>query len=123
MDLRPYMEAELRPTTSRTGTQAQFRSLQLRDGAQYGLPKYHGALALYYNKDLFDQYKAPYPEASWTHSDYQAAVQQFVQPRSAGSAGEPRSGAACSTSAGIAFRCTSTVGAAISSTRKTPRRA
>ena len=63
MDLRPYVEAELTADDLEAGTQAQYRSLQLRDGSQFALPKYHGALALYYNKDLFDAYKVPYPEA------------------------------------------------------------
>ena len=86
MDLRPYIEAELKPEDIKDWDEAQFRSLQLRDGRQYGLPKYHGALALYYNKDIFDSYRAPYPEASWNHSDYQAAIGQFVQPRAEASA-------------------------------------
>ena len=82
LDLRPYVEAELKADDLKDWDEAQYRSLQLRDGTQYGLPKYHGALALYYNKDLFDKYKAPYPESSWSHSDYQTAVREFVQPRS-----------------------------------------
>ena len=66
MDLRPYVEAELKADDLNDWDEAQYRSLQLRDGTQYGLPKYHGALALYYNKDLFDQYKVPYPDSTWT---------------------------------------------------------
>ncbi len=84
LDLRPYVQAELKPEDLNDWDGAQYRSLQLRDGTQYGLPKYHGALALYYNKDLFDQFKVPYPESSWTHFDYQTAVTKFVQPRSDG---------------------------------------
>jgi multiple sugar transport system substrate-binding protein len=86
VDLRPYVAAELTADDLKDWDSAQYHSLQLRDGAQYGLPKYHGALALFYNKDLFNQYKVPYPDSTWTHSDYQAAVRQFVQPRSDGSA-------------------------------------
>jgi multiple sugar transport system substrate-binding protein len=41
---------------------------------QYALPKYHGALALYYNKDLFDAYGLTYPDASWDHEDYLSAM-------------------------------------------------
>jgi multiple sugar transport system substrate-binding protein len=81
LDLRPYIEAELTADDRKDWDAAQFKALQLRSGVQYGLPKYHGSLALYYNKDLFDQFKTPYPDASWTHSDYQTAVRQFVQPR------------------------------------------
>lgn len=81
MDLRPYIEADLPSEDIKEWDEAQFRALQLRSGEQYGLPKYHGALALYYNKDLFDQFKVSYPDSSWTHSDYQAAVREFVRPR------------------------------------------
>lgn len=83
MDLRPYVAAEFKADDLKDWDEAQYRSLQLRDGTQYGLPKYHGALALYYNKDIFDRYKTPYPESTWTHSDYQAAMLRFAQPRSA----------------------------------------
>ncbi len=46
MDLRPYMEAELKADDIKDWDDAQFRSLQLRTGEQYGLPKYRGALGL-----------------------------------------------------------------------------
>lgn len=85
MNLRPYIQAELRADDIQDWDAAQFRALQLRNGEQFALPKYHGALALYYNKALFDQYKAPYPDASWTHSDYQSAMSLFVAPRTAAS--------------------------------------
>lgn len=44
------------------------------EGLQFGLPKYHGALALYYNQDLFDAARLPYPDASWDHEDHREAM-------------------------------------------------
>ena len=85
MDLRPYMEAELPAEDIRDWDEAQLRSLRSRDGAQYGLPKYHGALALYYNKDLFDKHKVPYPSPGWTHAEYQTAMRSFARVRAEGS--------------------------------------
>ncbi len=50
LDLRPYVEADLDQATIADWNPAQYRSFFTRDGRQYGLPKYHGALALYFNK-------------------------------------------------------------------------
>ncbi len=52
LDLRPYIESELDQETIQDWDPVQYQALQKRNGEQYGLPKYHGALALYYNKDL-----------------------------------------------------------------------
>ena len=81
MDLRPYVDAELKPEDRQDWDAAQYRALQLQTGAQFGLPKYHGALALYYNKDLFDNYGVTYPDSSWTYDDYQTAMQSFSTQR------------------------------------------
>jgi multiple sugar transport system substrate-binding protein len=81
LDLRPYVEADLDPATIADWNPAQYRSFFTRDGQQYGLPKYHGALALYYNKDLFDTYGVAYPTAAWTHDDYLAAMRQLTHDR------------------------------------------
>lgn len=78
LDLRPYVASDLEQATIAEWDPAQYRSLFTRDGQQYGLPKYHGALALYYNKNLFDQYGVSYPDESWDHSDYREAMQQLT---------------------------------------------
>ena len=81
MDLRPYIDAELAPENQKDWDAAQYRALQLRDGTQFGLPKYHGALALYYNKDLFDRYGVSYPDPTWTYEDYRTAMRSFSSQR------------------------------------------
>jgi multiple sugar transport system substrate-binding protein len=81
LDLRPYVEADLDQATLDDWDPAQYRALFTRDGRQYGLPKYHGALALYYNKDVFDRYGVAYPEAGWTHDDYLAAMKRLTHDR------------------------------------------
>jgi multiple sugar transport system substrate-binding protein len=78
LDLRPYVKADLDLATIDDWDPAQYRALFARDGKQYGLPKYHGALALYYNKDVFDEYHVPYPDASWTHDDYLRAMKTLT---------------------------------------------
>ena len=77
LDLHPFVESDLERATIDDWDQAQYRSFFTREGAQFALPKYHGALALYYNKDIFDQYKLGYPANEWTHDDYALAMQRL----------------------------------------------
>jgi ABC-type glycerol-3-phosphate transport system substrate-binding protein len=81
LDLRPYVQADLDQATIQDWDPVQYKAFFARDGKQYGLPKYHGALALYYNKDLFDTYKVDYPNESWDHDDYLAAMKQLTHDR------------------------------------------
>ncbi len=81
LDLRPYVEADLDQATIDDWDPAQYQAFFTKDGRQYGLPKYHGALALYYNKDLFDEYGVDYPDGTWTHDDYLVAMQRLTHDR------------------------------------------
>ena len=78
LDLRPYVERDIDPALIAEWDSAQYNSFFIDGGAQYALPKYHGALAVYYNKDLFDQYGVPYPSRDWTHDDYLSAMQALT---------------------------------------------
>jgi len=80
-DLRPYVEADLDQAIIDDWDPAQYKSFFTRDGQQYGLPKYHGALALYYNKDLLDQYSVDYPDETWNHDDYLSAMKRLTHDR------------------------------------------
>jgi multiple sugar transport system substrate-binding protein len=81
LDLRPYVEADLDAETIADWDPAQYHALSTRDGRQFGLPKYHGALALFYNKDLFDAYRLDYPDREWDHDDYLAAMRALTHDR------------------------------------------
>ncbi|HSJ58364.1 MAG TPA: sugar ABC transporter substrate-binding protein [Anaerolineae bacterium] len=83
LDLKPYADADLDRATIDEWDPAQYRSFFTPDGRQFALPKYHGALALYYNKDLFDRQGVAYPDGSWTHDDYLDAMRLLtsVHPR------------------------------------------
>jgi len=74
LDLRPYAERDLTDDIIAEWDAAQYESFFTADGMLYGLPKYHGALAIYYNKDLFDQQGLAYPDQDWTYDDYLAAM-------------------------------------------------
>jgi len=81
LDLRPYVEIDLDPATIDDWDPAQYRALFARDGQQYGLPKYHGALAVYYNRDLFDEYGVDAPDENWDHDDYLATMKRLTLDR------------------------------------------
>jgi multiple sugar transport system substrate-binding protein len=81
LDLRSYVEDDLDQATIDDWDPAQYRALFTPDGLQFGLPKYHGALALYYNKDLFDEYGVDYPDGAWTHEDYLAGMKGLTHDR------------------------------------------
>ncbi|MBX3015659.1 MAG: sugar ABC transporter substrate-binding protein [Caldilineaceae bacterium] len=84
LDLRAYVAADLDSATIADWDPAQYRAFFLPDGRQFGLPKYHGAVALYYNKDLFDADGVAYPTAAWTHKDYQTAMQTLSHDHTEG---------------------------------------
>jgi multiple sugar transport system substrate-binding protein len=81
LDLRPFIVADLDAATIADWDPAQFKALSLRNGHQFGLPKYHGALALYYNKDIFDQNGLDYPDATWDHVRYQKTMSRLTEDR------------------------------------------
>jgi len=78
LDLKPFVEADLDASIISEWDAAQYQALFTPGGLQFGLPKYHGALALFYNKDLFDQRGVPYPDNTWTHDDYLRAMKRLT---------------------------------------------
>ena len=81
LDLGPFIQADLEEGTIDEWDAAQYDSFFTPDGLQYGVPKYHGALALYYNKDLFDEYGVEYPDEAWDHDDYREAMRRLTHDR------------------------------------------
>jgi ABC-type glycerol-3-phosphate transport system substrate-binding protein len=79
LDLRKYVETDLDEAIVADWDPAQYRAMFDASGRQFGVPKYQGTLVLYYNKDIFDRYKVPYPDASWDQSDYLAAMKTLTR--------------------------------------------
>jgi multiple sugar transport system substrate-binding protein len=77
LDLRPYV-SNLSKDTLEDWSQAQYNAFFTADGVQFALPKYHGALALFYNRDMFDAAGMDYPTGEWTHDDYLEAMQKLT---------------------------------------------
>jgi multiple sugar transport system substrate-binding protein len=81
LDLRPFVEADLDRETIDDWDPAQYQAMFTPDGRQFGVPKYHGALALFYNRAIFDEYRVDYPDGTWTHDDYLAAMKLLTRDR------------------------------------------
>ena len=78
LDLRTFIQRDLDEGVLSDWDRAQYEAFVTPDGARYGVPKYHGALALYYNKDLFDDHGVAYPDDTWTQDDYLNAMRQLT---------------------------------------------
>jgi len=48
------------------------------DGVQYGVPRDFDAIAVYYNKTLFDNAGVAYPTADWTWDDFRSLAEQLT---------------------------------------------
>ena len=81
LDLRPFIERDLEQLATNDWDPAQYASFLTSDGLRYAVPKYHGALALYFNKDIFDEYGVAYPDDTWDHNDYLAAMRSLTHDR------------------------------------------
>jgi multiple sugar transport system substrate-binding protein len=78
LDLRQYVDADLEKGIIDEWSAAQYNAFFTSDGKQFALPMYHGALALYYNKDLFDAANIDYPNETWTHDEYLDAMKKLT---------------------------------------------
>lgn len=78
LDLRPYVETDLPENVIEDWSTSQYNALFTSNGLQYALPMYHGALALFYNKDLFDAAGVAYPTERWTYTEYLDAMKKLT---------------------------------------------
>jgi multiple sugar transport system substrate-binding protein len=79
LDLSRFVKADYDKLLVADWDPAQYKAFFDAEGHQFGVPKYQGTLVLYYNKDIFDRYKVAYPDASWTHDDYLAAMKKLTR--------------------------------------------
>jgi multiple sugar transport system substrate-binding protein len=64
LDLRPYVERDLPDEVVDDWVPTQLKSFVWPD-IWYSVPMYLGNLALFYNKDIFDEAGVDYPSATW----------------------------------------------------------
>jgi multiple sugar transport system substrate-binding protein len=74
-DLQPYLDQN--PDLLKGVYPQTLEAYKLPDG-YYGLPRDFQTIVLFYNKDMFDAAKVPYPTADWTYDDLRAAAKQLT---------------------------------------------
>jgi len=57
--------------------------LYQHEGEQFGVPKDYDTISFFYNRDLFDRARIPYPDASWTWQHVLDAAAEVRDPASA----------------------------------------
>jgi multiple sugar transport system substrate-binding protein len=53
-------------------------------GKWYSLPENYSVIVAYYNKNLFDEVKVPYPKDDWTWNDFLQIGKQFIKTDASG---------------------------------------
>lgn len=75
LDMKPFIDKDptildgVYPITLKAYTTA---------GGIFGLPRDFQTIVLYYNKDMFDAAKMPYPTDTWTYDDFRAAAKKLT---------------------------------------------
>ncbi len=79
LDLTPYLAKD--GVKLSNYIPALLQSFQF-NGHTYGLPKDWGTLGIFYNKDIFDAKKIPYPSNNLTYDQYRALAKELYTPSS-----------------------------------------
>jgi multiple sugar transport system substrate-binding protein len=77
LDLTPYIQGEGYPLTSLN--ELAVKDFTTTDGKQMGLPRDLNVIALFYNKDMFDQAGIPYPDDTWDWQKLVAVAHQLTK--------------------------------------------
>jgi multiple sugar transport system substrate-binding protein len=74
-NLQPYLDQN--PDLLKGVYPQTLEAYKLPDG-YYGLPRDFQTIVLFYNKDMFDAAKVPYPTADWTYDDLREAAKRLT---------------------------------------------
>ncbi len=80
MKLDPFIKKHVKPEEQRDWIEWQYKFFNI-DGAQYGIGKYMGTTALYYNKNWFREKGVPFPDESWDWEKYREAMVRLSEPQ------------------------------------------
>jgi multiple sugar transport system substrate-binding protein len=78
LNMQPYIDKD--PKTLDGIYPITLQAYKTADGL-YGLPRDFQTIVLYYNKDMFDAAKVPYPNDTWTYADFRAAAKKLTIDR------------------------------------------
>ncbi len=73
MKLDPFIKRGMKESDVKDWIEWQYKYFNI-DGAQYGIGKYMGTTALYYNKEWFQQKGVAFPDDTWDWNKYRDAM-------------------------------------------------
>jgi multiple sugar transport system substrate-binding protein len=76
LDLTPLIQRDAYDLSALDGNAV--KDFTTSDGKQVGLPRDLNVIALFYNKDLFDKAKVPYPDDTWDWAKLVAVAKQLT---------------------------------------------
>lgn len=77
-DLGPFIEQD--PSFDLADFYPAMLDFYTDEGSVWAIPSGVDLVAMFYNKDLFDQYDVPYPEVGWTWDDFLSKAQALRDP-------------------------------------------
>ena len=77
LNLKPYIDKT--PGMLDNFYPQTLTAYKLADGSYYGLPRDFQTIVMFYNKDMFDAAKEPYPSADWTMDDLRAVAKRLTK--------------------------------------------
>jgi multiple sugar transport system substrate-binding protein len=80
MKLDPFIKKSLKPEEVRDWIEWQIKFFTI-DGAQYGIGRYMGTTALYYNRNWFQEKGVSFPDESWDWDRYREAMVRLSEPQ------------------------------------------
>ncbi len=69
LNLMPYVRRDITVSDFSSETFTEWRGVAQREDELYGFPACLGLTVLFYNKDMFDRARLPYPDTTWTYDD------------------------------------------------------
>jgi multiple sugar transport system substrate-binding protein len=69
LDIQPYVDEHMTEEDLARFNPMQWHGM-IQFGARIGVPNYINLMVLWWNVDLFDEYKVDHPETDWDHDDY-----------------------------------------------------
>ena len=78
LDVQPLVDRDFAPEAIADYFDWQWADFILPSGIRFGLPKYVNMMAVWYNKDLFEQNGITPPDDSWDHTRYADVAKQLT---------------------------------------------
>lgn len=79
MKLDPFIKRDMKESDIKDWIEWQYKYFNI-DGFQYGMGKYMGTTALYYNKEWFQRNGVAFPTENWGWNEYRDAMQRLADP-------------------------------------------